>query len=246
MSDFLSIFPTTKPLIGMVHFKGETSTEILDRALLEISQYTEAGLDSIMVETYFNNATHVREALAYLSKNDPGVPYGVNILNVDLVGFLFAREFGASYVQVDSVVGHVKPRDEASLTEFFNYCRSEFQVPLMGGVRFKYQPVLSENSLATDLEIAKSRCDAVCVTADATGQQTSMGKIEEFREGLGDFPLIVCSGVRADNIARQLSVADGAVVGSYAKDTGFDSGDVDPARVRELIAAAEGQRKPRV
>lgn len=37
------------------------------------------------------------------------------------MGFELATKYNASYIQVDSVVGHVKPRDEATLEEFLNY-----------------------------------------------------------------------------------------------------------------------------
>jgi hypothetical protein len=85
------------------------------------------------------------------------------------------------------------------------------------------------------METAKKRCGAICVTGDATGAQTPLGKLREFRALAGPFPLVICSGLTADNCAEQLSVADAAVVGSYFKDTGKDTGDVDPARVRLLM-----------
>ena len=52
---------------------------------------------------------------------------------------------------------------------------------LLGGVRFKYQPVLSENPLDVDLQLASQRCDAVVVTGDKTEEQTSPLKIAQFR-----------------------------------------------------------------
>lgn len=72
------------------------------------------------------------------------------------MGFYLAREFECDYIQIDSVVGHVKPRDEYSLQAFFDLMRKEYDGYVLGGVRFKYQPVLSEKSLKEDLEIAKS------------------------------------------------------------------------------------------
>jgi predicted TIM-barrel enzyme len=239
MSKFLSIFPTNKPVIGMVHFKGSTTSEAIDQALREIDIYERFGLDGVILETYFGSAGAVKQALSHLKQHQPGIPYGLNILNVDTVGFVYARDYRASFVQVDSVVGHVKPRDEESLGDLFAYCRQEFGVPFMGGVRFKYQQVLSNRSLTEDLAIAMTRCDAVCVTAEATGQQTPLDKIAEFRSRIGDFPLFVCSGVRAGNAKEQLQIADGAVIGSAFKDTDRDSGDVSPEKITAVVKALE-------
>ena len=65
--------------------------------------------------------------------------------------------------------------------------------------RFKHCPYLSGRSLKEDLEIAMTRCDAIAVSQDETGQETSMDKIQEFRNIIGDFPLIVGAGMTADN-----------------------------------------------
>ncbi len=44
-----------------------------------------------------------------------------------------------------------------------------------------------------------TRCDAIAVTENATGQETSMEKIELFRKNLGDFPLVIAAGVTLEN-----------------------------------------------
>ncbi len=68
------------------------------------------------------------------------------------------------------MVGHVKPRDEASLQAFFDLYRAKKQQQkLIGGVRFKYQPMLSEKSVEEDLKIAQQRCDAIAVTEKCNG-----------------------------------------------------------------------------
>lgn len=242
MSGFLSLFATTKPLIGMVHCKGDTPGAALKQALNEIEMYELAGIDAVLLETYFGTAAVVQEVLKHLHSHGLSIPYGVNILNVDLVAFWYAHSYGAHFVQVDSVVGHVQPRDEESLGEFFRYCHSSFAVPFMGGVRFKYQPVLSTRSLAEDLVTAMTRCDAICVTADATGQQTPTDKIAEFRQEIGDFPLFVCSGVTPKTVSAQLQIADGAVIGSAFKDNGRDCGNVDRVKVGAMVTALAGER----
>ena len=106
---------------------------------------------------------------------------------------------------------------------------------LIGGVRFKYQPLLSENSLEEDLKIAMRRCDAIAVTENATGQETSMEKIQAFRAGVGDFPLVIAAGMTKENAAKQLKIGDMAIVGSYFKDNYKDIGDVSKEHVTEFM-----------
>lgn len=240
--DFLGMFSNSKPVMAMLHLKGPDKASMKERVKRELDIYLKCGVDSVIVEDYFGTYSDMEWALGYAGEQDVGIPVGVNCLNVDAMGFELAMRFGADYVQLDSVIGHVKPRDEESEAAFLDLFRSRYDGCVMGGVRFKYQPVLSEHSLAEDLEAAKGRCDAVSVTQDATGQETSVEKIREFREGLGDFPLIVAAGVTPENATKSLSIADGAVVGSYFKDTYRDDGEVEESHVRKLMQAVRDIR----
>ncbi len=229
-------FRQDKAIIGMLHLKGESDKDTFERAVREFEIYRQEGVDAVMVETYFGTYSQAEKMLDYLSRNSEGMTYGLNCLNVDAMGFELGSEYGCSFIQIDSVVGHVKPRDEESIDAFFRlYMKRHPELFLMGGVRFKYQPVLSVNSLEDDLHTAMNRCSAVCVTQNATGEETDLEKIRNFREIIGDFPLYVCSGVRADNVYSQLSIADGAVVGSFFKDNYRDDGDVCASHVKELM-----------
>ena len=101
---------------------------------------------------------------------------------------------------------------------------------------------MSEKSLEEDLEIAKGRCDGVCVTQDRTGQETSMDKIVEFRNYLKDFPLIVAAGVTKDNVEKSLRVCDAAIVGSYFKDNYKDEGEVCEQHVKDFMETVKELR----
>ena len=240
---FLSIFPKKKPVIGMLHLKGDTGDEIFERFQRELDIYVQCGVDGVIAETYYGTYSSLERALQYLSRREMPIPYGVNCLNVDAMGFYLAEKYGAQFLQIDSVVGHVKPRDEETVQAFFDTMRPQYRGYVIGGVRFKYQPMLSVHTLEEDLQTAKLRCDGVCVTQDRTGQETSLEKIEEFRRGLGDFPLIVAAGATAGNIRKDFCYADAAIVGSYFKDTYQDTGDVSADHVTEFMSAVEEIRK---
>jgi predicted TIM-barrel enzyme len=58
------------------------------------------------------------------------------------------------------------------------------------------------------------------------------------RAAAPDTPILVGSGVDAQSVAALLSVADGVIVGTWLKRDGRVENPVDPARVRQLVAAA--------
>ena len=218
---FLEIFANKKPILAMLHLKGADDAEVMERLKREVDLYVEGGVDAVIVENY----------------------YGVNCLGCDAMGFELAMRYEAAFVQVDSVVGHVQAEVEDVWQAFFDLYRERYNGKLLGGVRFKYQPVLSKNSVEEDLAIGKGRCDAVCVTQDQTGQETSLSKITQFQKALGDFPLIVGAGVTPENMARQFACADGAVVGSYFKEGHKDTGEVVAEYVAQIVAKAREIRE---
>ena len=242
MKAFSEVFKETKPIIGVIHLKGTDEADIRERAKREIELYLNGGLDGIIVEDYFGTYPNLVWALSYLQEQKPGIPYGVNCLNFDSLCFKLARDFSCDFLQLDSVVGHVKPRDEATLDAFFALERPTCTSLVLGGVRFKYQPVLSEHTVEEDIETAKGRCDAICVTGDGTGMEAPIDKIRRFKRACGDTPLVICSGVNVDNCAEQLAVADGAVVGSFFKDTGKDTGDVSAEKIELLMQQVRALR----
>ena len=58
------------------------------------------------------------------------------------------------------------------------------------------------------------------------------------RDGTGNFPVIVSSGLAPEQVGERLfAVADGAIIGQWLKQDGHWWNPVDPRRVAELMAA---------
>lgn len=229
------LFGKPKVVMGMLHLKGNSDAEVLETLKREYDAYVKGGIDGVIVENYYNTYREMRLALDWLKTVDADILVGVNCLYCESMGFELALEYETDFVQTDSVVGHMEPRNEPTLEAFFDLWKKRYHGIVLGGVRFKKQPILSANTLAEDLAIAKTRCNAVCVTQDRTGQETSMTKIQSFRDGLGDFPLIVSAGATAENAGKALKIADGIIAGSYFKDTHEVSGIVCEEHVRKLV-----------
>ncbi len=232
---FLELFENKKPILGMLHLKGDDPEERLQRAVTEADIYAECGVDAMIVEDYFGGEADVENALAYLSKNRPLYILGVNVLNNFAKSYELALRYGAKFMQVDSICGHLDPNDEKEYFELVDGYRDDKKISVIGGVRFKYQPYLSNRSLLEDLKIGMEHCDAIAVTGAGTGIGTDTEKIRQFRETLSDFPLVVAAGMTKETIKEKLSIGDAAIVGSTFKDTRKDSGDVSREHVLEFM-----------
>jgi predicted TIM-barrel enzyme len=196
------------------------------------------GVNAILVENYFGDRVDVENALKYLQETYPDRVYGVNMLGFPEMAFDLARKYGARFVQMDSVCGHLEPIYEKPFLKKLEAMGGDGDIFLLGGVRFKYQPVRSGRSLEEDLKLGMERCDAIVVTGAGTGISTDLEKIKTFRSILGDFPLIVGAGMTAETAQEQLIFSDGAIVGSYFKEYGEAEYPVDEERVKEFICKA--------
>ena len=234
---FLTLFPKPKPILAMLHLKGSTRDDILARAVREADIYVANGVDALIVEDYFGDATDVENVLSVLSRERPHYILGVNVLDDFARSYELAAQYGAKFMQVDSICGHLTPADEQAYLTMVARYRRDSQVAVIGGVRFKYQPYLSGRSLADDLTIGRQHCDAIAVTGEGTGVDTGMHKIREFREILGDFPLVIGAGMTVAQVADKLAVADAAIVGSTFKEARQAKNEVNATYVREFMEA---------
>lgn len=237
-------FRTTKPVIGMLHLTGDTRQARLDQAKREVHDLAAGGVDAIMVENYFGDAVDMERVLEWLL-GEPGLPLiGVNVLHDYRKAFAFCERFPVRIVQIDSVAGHLAPEKDAAYADDLAALRQRHDVLVFGGVRFKYQPVASGRTVEEDLRLGMERSDAIVVTGTATGEETDVAKIAAFRHVLGEFPLIIGAGLTVENAAEQLALADGAIVGSYFKDTFRDTGVVERKHVEMLVRAVDALRDP--
>ncbi|CAH2715001.1 hypothetical protein BACCIP111895_02178 [Neobacillus rhizosphaerae] len=234
------MFQTRKPVLAMIHLKGNGRDEMLKIAKKEIDLLIENGIDAVIVENYFGSPDDVEEVLKYIYKERTNIIYGINILDDDKKAFELATKYEAKFIQLDSVAGHLNIEEDGKYHRLINHMRSQTKVFVLGGVRFKYQPYLSGRSLEEDLRIGMSICDGIVVTGTGTGMETNLEKIKEFRTIIGkDFPLIVGAGLTAENCGTQLAIADGAIVGSYLKDSYKDTGDVSVNHVKSFMKAVQ-------
>lgn len=220
----------------MLHMKSGKGKNALLRMQIETDIYIKNGVDAVLVENYFGDMKDCEQGLAWLQKNRPDVCYGVNILGRYEHAFYLADQYDADFIQIDSVCGNLRPKQDAVYEEELNYMREKYpHIQVLGGVRFKYQPLRSGRTLKEDLEISRKRCTAVVTTGDGTGIMTPTEKLIEFRELLGDFPLVVGAGVTDKNVEEQLQYADAVIIGSWLKENHMAGNDVSEEYVQRFM-----------
>jgi len=261
------VFGTQKPIVAMLHLAplpGDPGYDtaagvaaIVNRAKGELDALLSGGVDAVLISNEFS--------LPYLTKTEPitaitmariigelqgelAVPYGVNVLwdgraSIDLATAtdaafvreiftgVYASDFGLWNTNVGEVARHRHRIGAANVKLLFNI------VP-------ESAAYLAERDLGA---IARSTVfatnpDALCVSGLTAGAPTDTQSLAIVKENAGDVPVFVNTGVRASNVADQLSAADGAVVGTYFKQDGKFENRADRARVEELMGAAKAFR----
>ncbi len=242
---FYNLFPEKKTLIGMIHLKEDEEYSALERAKREIDILIENGFDAVLVEDYLSyGVDNVITTLNYLQKERPEVIYGLNVLRSYYLhqekipnyewSFMLASQYGAKFIQLDSIVGHLPQDEYAKFINRIRELRKNSDVCILGGVRFKYQPNYL-NDLKQEVEIAKAECDAIVTTGEGTGKETPISKLKQMRASIGnDFAFISGAGVNEGNCYDTLLVADAVIVGSYLKEKDNVEGEISAGNVKKI------------
>lgn len=261
------VFGTHKPIIAMVHMPALPGDPGYDHAagMAHVVAHTRAdllalqagGVDAVM----FSNEA----SLPYLTRvetvtvaamarvigelrQDIRIPYGVNVLwdpaaSLDLavaVEAQFVREiftgvYGSDFGLWNTNCGQVVRHQHAIGAQ---------NVRLLFNIVPEAAAYLGERSI---VDIARStvfnaRPDALCVSGLTAGVEASAQTLALVKQAVGDVPVFANTGVRLENVAEQLAIADGAVVGTTFKRDGYIWNPVDQKRVEAFMEAVRRLR----
>jgi len=216
----------------MVHLAGDNPHE---RALEEAEMMLSEGVDGIIVENYHGSVEDVRRTLLHLK--DCGGILGLNILpNEFELAFELAQEFNASFIQLDYVAGKYNRASTFDIERFLKIKASHSSdIKVLGGIHPKYYEPVKGSILKDDIEEGMTLASAIVVTGSGTGSETPMQKIKEFRNIMGEYPLIIGAGLNPSNVVEQLSIADGGIVGSCFKPYGRTQEKIERSLVKEFM-----------
>ncbi len=228
---------------------------ILDGARRDAAAYAEGGAHAVIVENFgdipfakdsVSPATTAAMALAVDAvRRVSGLPVGVNVLRNDaLSAVAIAAMAGGSFVRANVYVGAAvtdqgliegRAHDVQALINAL-----DTPVSVWADVDVKHAASLAKRPIGDVAEDAVRRglARAVIVTGKATGDPAAKTDLEQVRRSLPDTPIYVGSGATPESIPSLLKIADGAIVGTAAKQDGIVTNPVDVHRVRALVGAA--------
>jgi uncharacterized protein len=233
MSKFHDLFPQ-KPVIGMLHLGGELP--VFQTVEKDLPVYEAGGVDAVIVENYHGTEMEVQEVLMSIRRKDTPLKVGVNILGDFALSFELAYDWNADFIQIDSIQPH-----DINLREYSRYRERFPDLVVLGGVGFKYTSDPGGN-LEAWLELGKENVDTIVTTGDGTGKETPLEKLIQYKNLLGDFPLIEGAGSTPQTVYQHLQVVDGVIVGSYFKPDGNTQLDIEPELVEEYMLEANKVR----
>jgi membrane complex biogenesis BtpA family protein len=261
------IFGHERAVIAMVHFPPlpgtplyddrESLRPILDRVLHDVEALQAGGVDGLMFCNE-NDRPYVMQAdpvvVAVMARvigeilPTIKVPFGVDVLWDPVAAIAIAKATGGQWVREvftgiyasdmglwDTRCGEAlryrKQIDAGHIRLLFNIC-AEFAAPLGGRDVADVARSVAFSSLP----------DALCVSGSMTGSTVDLNDLARVKAAVPGMVVLANTGTTAANIAEQLSVADGAVVGTSLKRDGVTWNPVDVARVRAFMAAVKAAR----
>ena len=267
MSWINDVFGVAKPVIAMCHFRalpgdpgydaGGGVEAALEAARRDLVALQNGGVDAVM----FSNEA----SLPYLLKTEPitaitmariigelssqiTVPFGVNVLWDPTASIDLAVGTGARFVR--EIFSGVYASDYGLWNTDSGRIARHRRTVSGQDVRLLYNIVPESAVYLADRDIASvarstvfnTRPDALCVSGLTAGATTDPETIGTVKEAVPDTPVFANTGVTAATVAKQLAIADGAVVGTAFKRDGYIWNEVDEARVAELTANARAAR----
>lgn len=258
---------TEKAIIAMCHLmalpgdpyydKQGGMVQVIRMARQDLLALQDGGVDAVMFSNEFSlpYLTEVRtETVAAMARvigelmPDICVPFGVNVLwdakkSLDLAAAteakfvreiftgVYASDFGLWNTNVGETVRHQRAVGAEDVKLLFNILPEAS----------KY---LSEREIRS---IAKStvfnnRPDALCVSGLTAGTETDTQMLKIVKDMVPETVVFANTGVNVDNVEDQLSVADGAVVGTTFKFDGKFDNHVDVARVKAFMSKVKSFR----
>ena len=250
-----------KTVVGMIHVRALPGTPrhaggiapILDLALEEAEIYRSCGIHALMVEN-MHDVPYVQrpgpEILAAMAvvarevkKAHPALPLGIQILagaNREALGAALAA--GADFIRAEGFVfGHVADEGymDSCAGDLLRYRKAigAESIAVFTDIKKKH----SAHAVTADVDIVQTAhaaeyflSDGLILTGAATGEAASADELRAVY-GAVKIPVLVGSGLTAENLKTYLPLADAFIVGSHFKRDGYWENPLDPARIRRLL-----------
>ena len=257
---FLAAMIAVLPLPGSPLYEGDDQ-KVMDQALADLEVYQQAGVDSILFENdhdlpYIQPPLDLKGILLMTKivnearKRFEG-PIGIQMLEAaNITSLEIAAEADLDYIRVEAFVfahvggsgiihgsaGKILRRRKELKTE---------HIKVFADVKKKH----GSHSLTIDLDIKDEimqaeffLADGVIVTSQFTGIHPDRNDLIKAKS-VTNLPVLIGSGMTAENIQEYLPLADGFIVGSYFRRDGKFLETLDPERLHRFMDFFVSARK---
>ena len=268
------LYKVKKPVIAMLHLdplpgdvrwnREDSMVKVLEHAKQDLNALQEGDVDAVLISNEFSlpyegHVDHANSsAMAYVigaMRNDFRIPFGVDCIGDGMTTIELAAVTGASFVREGFSGAHVGHNrlSSVSLTKILKR-RKELGSEHIRMLYF-LNPEADKNlnDRPYDLQarslIFEAIPDGLCVSADGAGMDVNDSLLKKVKSVSPDTAVFCNTGCKPETIEAKLSVADGAVVGTYFKADGkFMDADhrnvrIDPDRVKKLMGVVRAFRE---
>lgn len=246
------------PLLSYPEFPGlKVATE---NAKKDLEAFTYGGADAVIYENnydiphqpFVNNSVAISMALAGEEiRKFSRIPMGVNTLWNDFYTSLsLAKLLNLKFIRIPVFVDKVKTdcgiiSGEAKKVLDFRKNIGASDIALFTDIHVKHSKLLSRHSLVESAKLAiKGGSDAIIITGNWTGQAPNLDDLKKVRKAVGNFLILIGSGLNQDNAKGIFKIANGAIVSTSLKAGSNKKQEVnvknytqriDKKRVRKLV-----------
>jgi uncharacterized protein len=265
------LFSAMKPIIGVIHLRPlpgaprydrKSMREVYAAAAADARTLAAGGVDGIIVENAsdmpFSRPEDIGpETVAALTAACLEVraavdkPIGVTcVANGVIPALAIAKAVGARWVRANQWVNAYVANEgflngPAPKAMRYRSAIGADDVRIFADVHVKF----GAHAITADRTISEQATDAEWFDADVliatgtrTGSPTQSREVAEVQRGT-NLPVVVGSGLAAEQVSEILSLADGAIIGQWLKKDGLWWNPVDPARVEALMAEVDKVRR---
>jgi membrane complex biogenesis BtpA family protein len=266
-----ALFPTTKPVIGVVHlpplpgaprYDGTPVSQIAAVGARDAHTLVAGGVDGVIVENAsdlpFSRPEDIGpETVAALTaaclevRAAVDAPLGITcVANGVIPALAVAKATGALWVRANQWVNAYVANEglldgPAPIAMRYRKAIGAGDVRIFADVHVKF----GAHAITADRDVSEQATDAEWFDADVliatgtrTGSPTRPQEVEQVRVGT-TLPVIVGSGLSPDQVEPLFAVADGAIVGQWLKRDGHWWNPVDAQRVDELMTVVRKLRE---
>jgi len=257
---FLAAMIAVLPLPGSPLYDGDDQ-KVIDQALADLGVYKKAGVDSILLEND-HDLPYIQppldeKGIALMTKIAKEVrrrfdgPIGIQMLEAaNITSLEIAAEADLDYIRVEAFVfAHVGGSgiingSAGTILRRRKELRAE-HIKVFADVKKKH----GSHSLTIDLDIKDEimqaeffLADGVIVTSQFTGINPDKKDLIKAK-GATKLPVLIGSGMTAENIQDYLRLADGFIVGSYFRKDGKFLEKLEPERLHKFMKVFVSARK---